>query len=230
MSYSIDQQLTLIETGQHVLSSESSPSTSSGSNKLLVAFMECSKLGCVTNLNALARYVAQDEKENEHICERASGQETVRDRHHDTKALWSAFWLGVLTYGVVTLLLFMHLYYAYCLHVRFSLWDGQVPSPAWSDWRNPVLMQGDNWRHMEWILSGCPHRRVSSILQNNKISISLAHWSFFFFFFFFFSFSDFHGLSYGTLPYNFQKIHFSISVTAATWLKHENLLQSLTKR
>ena len=42
--------------------------------------MECSKLGCVTILNALARYVAQDEKENEHICERASGQETVRDR------------------------------------------------------------------------------------------------------------------------------------------------------
>lgn len=35
--------------------------------KLLIALNECSEWGRVAVLNALARYVAQDEKESEHI-------------------------------------------------------------------------------------------------------------------------------------------------------------------
>ncbi|KAF8642930.1 hypothetical protein AX16_009318 [Volvariella volvacea WC 439] len=42
--------------------------------KLLVALNECSEWGRVAILNALARYVAQDEKESEHICERVVPQ------------------------------------------------------------------------------------------------------------------------------------------------------------
>ncbi|EKM76196.1 hypothetical protein AGABI1DRAFT_78919 [Agaricus bisporus var. burnettii JB137-S8] len=43
-------------------------------NKLLIALNECSEWGRVAVLNALARYVAQDEKESEHICERVVPQ------------------------------------------------------------------------------------------------------------------------------------------------------------
>ncbi|KAF7373314.1 AP complex subunit beta [Mycena sanguinolenta] len=43
-------------------------------NKLLIALNECSEWGRVAILNALARYVAQDEKESEHICERVVPQ------------------------------------------------------------------------------------------------------------------------------------------------------------
>lgn len=42
--------------------------------KLLIALNECSEWGRVAVLNALARYVAQDEKESEHICERVVPQ------------------------------------------------------------------------------------------------------------------------------------------------------------
>ncbi|KAF8153980.1 adaptin N terminal region-domain-containing protein [Crassisporium funariophilum] len=42
--------------------------------KLLVALNECSEWGRVAVLNALARYVAQDERESEHICERVVPQ------------------------------------------------------------------------------------------------------------------------------------------------------------
>ncbi|KAG6832577.1 hypothetical protein H0H87_001233 [Tephrocybe sp. NHM501043] len=48
--------------------------TSSILNKLLIALNECSEWGRVAVLNALARYVAQDEKESEHICERVVPQ------------------------------------------------------------------------------------------------------------------------------------------------------------
>ena len=48
--------------------------TSSILNKLLIALNECSEWGRVAILNALARYVAQDEKESEHICERVVPQ------------------------------------------------------------------------------------------------------------------------------------------------------------
>ncbi|KAG6897931.1 hypothetical protein C0993_007223 [Termitomyces sp. T159_Od127] len=43
-------------------------------NKLLIALNECSEWGRVAVLNALARYVAHDEKESEHICERVVPQ------------------------------------------------------------------------------------------------------------------------------------------------------------
>ncbi|KAJ7206030.1 adaptin N terminal region-domain-containing protein [Mycena pura] len=43
-------------------------------NKLLIALPECSEWGRIALLNALARYVAQDEKESEHICERVVPQ------------------------------------------------------------------------------------------------------------------------------------------------------------
>ncbi|KAJ6571899.1 Adaptor protein complex beta subunit [Mycena capillaripes] len=43
-------------------------------NKLLIALNECSEWGRVAILNALARYVAQDEKESDHICERVVPQ------------------------------------------------------------------------------------------------------------------------------------------------------------
>ncbi|KAJ7583792.1 adaptin N terminal region-domain-containing protein [Mycena floridula] len=42
--------------------------------KLLIALNECSEWGRIAVLNALARYVAQDEKESEHICERVVPQ------------------------------------------------------------------------------------------------------------------------------------------------------------
>ncbi|PPQ90194.1 hypothetical protein CVT25_001374 [Psilocybe cyanescens] len=48
--------------------------TTSILNKLLIALNECSEWGRVAVLNALARYVAQDEKESEHICERVVPQ------------------------------------------------------------------------------------------------------------------------------------------------------------
>ena len=66
------------------IASTSGPSTSSEPgvfiittsvlNKLLIALNECSEWGRVAILNALARYVAQDEKESEHICERVVPQ------------------------------------------------------------------------------------------------------------------------------------------------------------
>ncbi|KAG6335100.1 hypothetical protein ID866_3989 [Astraeus odoratus] len=43
-------------------------------NKLLIALNECTEWGRVAVLNALARYVTQDEKESEHICERVVPQ------------------------------------------------------------------------------------------------------------------------------------------------------------
>ncbi|KAJ7190923.1 adaptin N terminal region-domain-containing protein [Mycena pura] len=43
-------------------------------NKLLIALNECSEWGRVALLNALGRYVASDEKESEHICERVVPQ------------------------------------------------------------------------------------------------------------------------------------------------------------
>ncbi|KAJ7442549.1 adaptin N terminal region-domain-containing protein [Mycena galericulata] len=43
-------------------------------NKLLIALNECSEWGRVAILNALARYIAQDEKESDHICERVVPQ------------------------------------------------------------------------------------------------------------------------------------------------------------
>jgi AP-1 complex subunit beta-1 len=43
-------------------------------NKLLIALNECSEWGRVAILNALVRYVAQDDKESEHICERVVPQ------------------------------------------------------------------------------------------------------------------------------------------------------------
>jgi AP-1 complex subunit beta-1 len=48
--------------------------TASILNKLLIALNECSEWGRVAILNALARYVAQDDKESEHICERVVPQ------------------------------------------------------------------------------------------------------------------------------------------------------------
>ncbi|KAH9986272.1 hypothetical protein BJV77DRAFT_965233 [Russula vinacea] len=48
--------------------------TSTILNKLLVALNECSKWGRVAILSALARYQAQDEKGNDHICERVVPQ------------------------------------------------------------------------------------------------------------------------------------------------------------
>ena len=61
------------------IAATSGPSTASGTgifiitssilNKLLIALNECSEWGHVAILNALARCVAQDEKESEHICE-----------------------------------------------------------------------------------------------------------------------------------------------------------------
>ena len=48
--------------------------TTSILNKLLIALNECSEWGRVAILNALARYIAQDEKESEHICERVVPQ------------------------------------------------------------------------------------------------------------------------------------------------------------
>ena len=48
--------------------------TASILNKLLIALNECSEWGRVAILSALARYVAQDEKESEHICERVVAQ------------------------------------------------------------------------------------------------------------------------------------------------------------
>jgi AP-1 complex subunit beta-1 len=43
-------------------------------NKLLIALNECSEWGRVAILSALARYEAQYEKENGHICERVVPQ------------------------------------------------------------------------------------------------------------------------------------------------------------
>jgi len=48
--------------------------TSNILNKLLIALNECTEWGRVAMLNALARYVPQDEKESEHICERVVPQ------------------------------------------------------------------------------------------------------------------------------------------------------------
>ncbi|EGN94693.1 hypothetical protein SERLA73DRAFT_171137 [Serpula lacrymans var. lacrymans S7.3] len=48
--------------------------TSTILNKLLIALNECSEWGRVAILNALSRYVAQDEKESEHISERVVPQ------------------------------------------------------------------------------------------------------------------------------------------------------------
>ena len=48
--------------------------TTSILNKLLIALNECSEWGRVAILNALARYIALDEKESEHICERVVPQ------------------------------------------------------------------------------------------------------------------------------------------------------------
>ena len=67
------------------IAATSQPSTSSSDpgifiitasilNKLLIALNECSEWGRVAILNALARYVATDEKESEHICERVVPQ------------------------------------------------------------------------------------------------------------------------------------------------------------
>lgn len=67
------------------IAATSQPSTSSSDpaiftvtttilNKLLIALNECSEWGRVAVLNALARYIAQDEKESEHICERVVPQ------------------------------------------------------------------------------------------------------------------------------------------------------------
>lgn len=42
--------------------------------KLLIALNECSEWGRIAILNALGRYVAVDEKESEHICERVVPQ------------------------------------------------------------------------------------------------------------------------------------------------------------
>ena len=43
-------------------------------NKLLIALNECSEWGRVAVLNALVRYLVQDEKESDHICERVVPQ------------------------------------------------------------------------------------------------------------------------------------------------------------
>ena len=48
--------------------------TSAILGKLLIALNECSEWGRVAILNALGRYVVQDEKESEHICERVVPQ------------------------------------------------------------------------------------------------------------------------------------------------------------
>ncbi|KAL4077695.1 adaptin N terminal region-domain-containing protein [Scleroderma citrinum] len=48
--------------------------TSNILNKLLIALNECTEWGRVAILNALGRYVSQDEKESEHICERVVPQ------------------------------------------------------------------------------------------------------------------------------------------------------------
>ncbi|KAF8824375.1 hypothetical protein HHX47_DHR8000392 [Lentinula edodes] len=50
------------------------PISSSILTKLLIALNECSEWGRVAILNALARYVAKDDKESEHICERVVPQ------------------------------------------------------------------------------------------------------------------------------------------------------------
>lgn len=67
-----------IATSSHPPPSPSDPAiftiTSSVLNKLLIALNECSEWGRVAILNALARYVAQDDKESEHICERVVPQ------------------------------------------------------------------------------------------------------------------------------------------------------------
>ncbi|KAE9400867.1 Adaptor protein complex beta subunit [Gymnopus androsaceus JB14] len=67
------------------IAATSQPSTSSNDpalfpisasilSKLLIALNECSEWGRVAILNALARYIAQDDKESEHICERVVPQ------------------------------------------------------------------------------------------------------------------------------------------------------------
>ena len=48
--------------------------TPSTLNKLLIALNECSEWGRVAVLTALSRYVTQDDKESEHICERVVPQ------------------------------------------------------------------------------------------------------------------------------------------------------------
>ncbi|KAJ6522843.1 adaptin N terminal region-domain-containing protein [Mycena vulgaris] len=63
-------------TDIHIAAS-AQPSTSTGPDPpslLLIALNECSEWGRVAILNALARYVAQDEKESDHICERVVPQ------------------------------------------------------------------------------------------------------------------------------------------------------------
>ncbi|KAL1692642.1 adaptin N terminal region-domain-containing protein [Schizophyllum commune] len=50
------------------------PITSTILNKMLIALNECSEWGRITILGALSRYVAQDDKESEHICERVVPQ------------------------------------------------------------------------------------------------------------------------------------------------------------
>ncbi|KAF8217922.1 clathrin binding protein [Mycena galopus ATCC 62051] len=72
--------LTDIHIAASALPSDSSPDpalfiiSTSILNKLLIALNECTEWGRVAVLNALARYVAQDEKESEHICERVVPQ------------------------------------------------------------------------------------------------------------------------------------------------------------
>jgi AP-1 complex subunit beta-1 len=71
-------------TDIHIAATSGPPSTTSEPgifiittpilNKLLIALNECSEWGRVAILNALARYIAQDEKESEHICERVVPQ------------------------------------------------------------------------------------------------------------------------------------------------------------
>ncbi|KAG8215400.1 adaptin N terminal region-domain-containing protein [Butyriboletus roseoflavus] len=67
-----------IATSNHPPPSSSDPAiftiTSSVLSKLLIALNECSEWGRVAILNALARYIAQDDKESEHICERVVPQ------------------------------------------------------------------------------------------------------------------------------------------------------------
>ncbi|KAF7348459.1 AP complex subunit beta [Mycena venus] len=72
--------LTDIHIAASALPSDASPDpalfiiSTSILNRLLIALPECSEWGRVAVLNALARYVAQDEKESEHICERVVPQ------------------------------------------------------------------------------------------------------------------------------------------------------------
>ncbi|KAF7336049.1 AP complex subunit beta [Mycena sanguinolenta] len=72
--------LTDIHIAASALPSDSSPDpalfviSTTILNKLLIALNECNEWGRVAVLNALARYVARDAKESEHICERVVPQ------------------------------------------------------------------------------------------------------------------------------------------------------------